>query len=403
MNDLISNILRGSISSVMNVILLFTLTKSKFGRNSTLIVAAFVFFINIASTIWFYLYGDLTALSRFNVVMFIVVGLALKPLTRLNFIQWCFTFLTTFNIAMMIIILSFHLGKLFPMPQYANIIIRLVLYIVVIFIFQRLLLPLYRSIVNNWPIFSALVICIFLNLSYFFYVTDDIQNTLITYKWPLLFLVMLSVAAYGTVFYSLKRFTAMYALETKNLKIQNETERLYQVTVELEKHANYDTLTELPNRRLFFERLEWIVAESERTSSTAAILYIDLDAFKDVNDTYGHEVGDGVLVTVGNRLLQCIQETDFVARLGGDEFAVLLQDIEDIPGTENLAKKIHKVLQESMLIDTIECKVSSSIGIAVYPDMGKDGETLLRNADSAMYEIKRKGKDGIGIFMNHMK
>ena len=396
MNELISNILRGSVSSVMYVILLFTLTKSKFGRKSTIIVAASVFFINIVSTIWFYVYGDLTALSRFNVVLFIVVALALKILTRVNFMQWSFTFLTTINIAMMIIILSFHLGKLFPEPQYANTIIRLGLYIVVIFLFQRYLLPLYQSIVNNWPIFSALVVCIFLNLSYYFYATDDIQNTLTTFKWPLFLLVTLTLAAYGTIFYSLKRFAEMYALETENLKIQNETGLLHQAALELEKYANYDTLTGLPNRRFFFERLEKVLAESERNTSKFAILFIDLDGFKDINDTYGHEVGDGVLIAVGNRLLKCIRETDFAARLGGDEFAVIFHDIEDIISAENKGKSIHTMLQEIMYIDTIECNVNSSIGIAIYPDTGKDSDALLRNADLAMYAIKRNGKGGIG-------
>ncbi len=317
--------------------------------------------------------------------------------------QWSYL-LTTFNIAMDdIIILSFHLGKLFPEPQHANTIIRLGLYIIVIVLFQRYLLTLYQSIVNNWPIFSALVVCIFLNLSYYFYVTDDIQNTLTTFKWPLFLLVTLSLAAYGTVFYSLKRFTAMYALEAENLKIQNETGLLHQAAIELEKYANYDTLTGLPNRRFFFEILERVLAESGRNTSKVAILFIDLDGFKDINDTYGHKVGDGVLVTVGSRLLMCIRESDFAARLGGDEFAVIFHNIEDVLSAENLGKRIHKMLQEVMYIDTIECKVNSSIGIAIYPDTGKDSDTLLRNADLAMYEIKRNGKGGIGIFMNHVK
>ena len=335
--------------------------------------------------------------------MIIVVGLALKPLTKLNFMQWCFTFLTAVNIAMMIIILSFHMGKLFSMPQYANTIIRLVLYIVVIFISQRYLLTLYQSVVNNWPIFSVLVICIFLNLSYYFYVTDDIKNTLITFKWPLLLLVTLSLSAYGTVFYSMKRFTAMYALETENLKIQKEAGLLHENATQLEKYANYDTLTNLPNRRFFFENLERIVAESKKDTRKVVLLYIDLDGFKNINDTYGHEVGDEVLIHVGTRLLKGVGKTDFVARLGGDEFAVIIHDIIDITVAKNLAKKIHEMIQEVIHTETIECKVNSSIGIAIYPDTSKNSETLVRNADSAMYEIKKNGKSGIGIFMNQPK
>lgn len=276
--------------------------------------------------------------------------------------------------------------------------LRFILYVIVIYISQRHLLPLYRSIVKNWQIFSALVICIFLNLGYFFYATDDIQNTLTINKWPLLLLVALSLVAYGTVFYSMKRFIAITELECENLKIQDESGRLYKETMKLEKYANYDTLTGLPNRRFFFERLKKMVEESERISCQSAILYIDLDAFKDVNDTYGHEVGDSVLITVGNTLLKCIQKTDFAARLGGDEFAVLIHAIEDVPAVEHLAKKIHKALQENMSIDTVECKINSSIGIAVYPEDGKDSETLIRHADSAMYAIKKNGKGGVKKF-----
>ena len=222
MNDLISNILRGSITSFMNVLLLFTLTKPKYGRGSTALAATLVFVINIATTFWFYVYGDLTALSRFNIVMFIILGVCLKPLSKASFMQWSFNFLTTLNIMMIIIILSFHLGKLFPYPQYTHTLIRLGLYLTIILLLQQYLQPLYRSVASNWKIFSLLVICIFINLSYYFYVTDDIQNTLLTAKWPLFLLVMLSLAAYGTVFYSLKSFTAMHALETENLRIHHD-------------------------------------------------------------------------------------------------------------------------------------------------------------------------------------
>ena len=147
---------------------------------------------------WFYLYGDLTALSRFSVLMFIIIGLALKPLTRLNFMQWSFTFLTSTNIGIMIIIVSFHMGKLFPYPEYANTIIRVVLYLIMIIIFRRFLLPSFHSVVNNWPVFSAMMIAGFINLAYYFYVTDDIQQTLAINRTPMLLLVILSLTAYGT-------------------------------------------------------------------------------------------------------------------------------------------------------------------------------------------------------------
>lgn len=228
MQDLISHILRGSVSSLMNVLLLFTLAKPRYGRRITALAAILVFVTNIAFTLWFYLHGDLTALARFDIVMSLVVGLALKPLTKHSFMQWCFNFLTALNIAMMIVILSFHMGRLFPMPQYANTLIRVALYLLVIAIFNKYLRHLYESVVNNWPMFSGLVICMFLNMSYYFYIEGDIQNTLVSFKWPLFLLIALSLAAYGTVFYSLKRFAAMYALKTENLNMQHDRALLSQ-------------------------------------------------------------------------------------------------------------------------------------------------------------------------------
>lgn len=393
MNELIINMLRGSVSSVMYVILLFTLTKARFGRKTTIIVALFAFTLNMASTIWFYLYGDLTSLSRFSILLFIVVGFAMKPLTKQSLMQWSFTFLTSINLAMMVIILSFILGRLFPSPAYANIILRFVLYLIVILLFQRFLKPLYQSIVNNWPVFSALVISIFLNLSYYFYVTDNIRTTLQANKLPLLLLVGLSLVAYGTVFYSMKKFMTIHALETENLHIQKETSRLHEAALQMEKYAKYDMLTGLPNRRYFFERLESVVSENQGANKIA-VLYIDLDGFKTINDTYGHQIGDKVLVAVGSRLAESISESDFAVRLGGDEFAIIASNIQNYASAQQFAANVQTVLQSTVYMENIAYSVKASIGLAVYPDEGADSETLLRKADAAMYEAKRNSKEG---------
>lgn len=168
--------------------------------------------------------------------------------------------------------------------------------------------------------------------------------------------------------------------------------------IELEKQANYDKLTGLPNRRLFFERLERLIVESERDNTQFALLFIDLDGFKDINDNYGHEAGDEVLITIGQRIQKCIRKSDTVARMGGDEYSALLRGIEDKKAIINVVEKIHKALQEVMHIGNNECYINSSIGIAIYPDNGTDSETLLRNADSRMYEVKRNGKGGFEFF-----
>lgn len=164
--------------------------------------------------------------------------------------------------------------------------------------------------------------------------------------------------------------------------------------LELEKYANYDKLTGLPNRRLFFERLNQMILENERYNSKFALLFIDLDGFKEINDNYGHEVGDEVLIIAGNRLLESIRKSDTVARMGGDEFTIIIRNIEDKENIDKVIKKIHTKLQEDMVIDDVKCNVNSSIGIAIYPDNGLDNEALLKSADEAMYEIKKNGKGG---------
>lgn len=168
--------------------------------------------------------------------------------------------------------------------------------------------------------------------------------------------------------------------------------------IELQRYANYDKLTGLPNRRLFFERLEQMVVEGERYGNKFALLFVDLDGFKEINDSYGHDAGDEVLITAGNRLQECVRKSDTVARMGGDEFTVIVRNIESTESIERIVKKIHEALQETMCIDSFECSINSSIGVAIYPDNGADSETLLKNADSSMYEVKRNGKGGISFF-----
>lgn len=168
--------------------------------------------------------------------------------------------------------------------------------------------------------------------------------------------------------------------------------------VELEKSANYDMLTGLPNRRLFFERLDQMVLENARDKTQFALLFIDLDEFKEINDNYGHEVGDKVLITVGKRLLESIRKSDTVARMGGDEFTVLLRQVKDKKGIDHVVKKIQTSLRKVMQIGDVKCCVDSSIGAVIYPDNGEDSEALLRNADASMYNIKRDQKARLSFF-----
>jgi diguanylate cyclase (GGDEF)-like protein/PAS domain S-box-containing protein len=157
----------------------------------------------------------------------------------------------------------------------------------------------------------------------------------------------------------------------------------------LQHMARHDALTNLPNRTLFHDRFDVALERARRDRQFLGLLYIDLDDFKRINDTYGHEVGDRVLVGVAQRLVRCVRGSDTVGRMGGDEFTVLLTNIKETAGAETVIGKIRAALAEPFQMDGHALRISASIGCAVYPDHGEDREQLLRMADVGMYAVKR--------------
>jgi diguanylate cyclase (GGDEF)-like protein/PAS domain S-box-containing protein len=166
------------------------------------------------------------------------------------------------------------------------------------------------------------------------------------------------------------------------------------------KHlAFYDPLTHLPNRRLLQDRLHQAVAHAKRDSRRLALLFIDLDQFKPVNDELGHQAGDELLQVVAHRLLACVRESDTVARIGGDEFMVLLPSIEVAQDAIGVAEKIHAMLKQPFTLSEGQTvSISSSAGIAIYPEHGSDETTLTSHADTAMYQAKTAGRDRFVLF-----
>jgi diguanylate cyclase (GGDEF)-like protein len=162
-------------------------------------------------------------------------------------------------------------------------------------------------------------------------------------------------------------------------------------TVELEKRAQYDELTLLPNRRLFIRQLEKAIGRCQRTSRALAVLFIDLDKFKSVNDTLGHDVGDEVLRQVAGRLTKNLRIGDFSGRWGGDEFVVMLEDFGDSANAAAAAQKLVLLLSEKYLVGNSEVYATPSIGIAIYPESGGEAERLIKAADLAMYQAKKRG------------
>lgn len=166
--------------------------------------------------------------------------------------------------------------------------------------------------------------------------------------------------------------------------------------------ATHDALTGLPNRSLFGERLEHALRCTQRTQHRIAVLFLDLDRFKLVNDSLGHGVGDELLKIVGERLRACVRETDTVARLGGDEFTLLLEDVGDARHVAHIAQKLLDAIGAPFHIGGEEIYVTPSIGVSMYPDDGEDAQTLVLHADRAMYEAKGAGKNNFQFFIGQM-
>jgi diguanylate cyclase (GGDEF)-like protein/PAS domain S-box-containing protein len=198
---------------------------------------------------------------------------------------------------------------------------------------------------------------------------------------------------------------AFYMLANDVTQLKRAQEELRYAAIQLQHDArrleflaHHDTLTGLPNRAMFSERAREAVAHARRHQKTSALLFIDLDNFKTVNDTLGHEVGDALLKVISSRLRASVRGDDFIARIGGDEFCVLLQDIADPREAAAVAQKLLHELAKSYRIGEHQVSSGASIGIACVPQDGEDVATLLRLADLAMYRAKDLGRNGYQFF-----
>jgi diguanylate cyclase (GGDEF)-like protein/hemerythrin-like metal-binding protein/PAS domain S-box-containing protein len=167
---------------------------------------------------------------------------------------------------------------------------------------------------------------------------------------------------------------------------------------EIRHLAFYDALTDLPNRMLLNDRLQQALVAARRDDARIALMFLDLDKFKPINDNYGHDVGDQLLKDAARRILACVRESDTVARIGGDEFIVLLRTVEDTRDALAVAEKIRVALSQPFALKGHRLEVSSSIGLALYPAHGNDAFALSKNADIAMYQAKSAGRNAVRIF-----
>jgi len=184
------------------------------------------------------------------------------------------------------------------------------------------------------------------------------------------------------------------------LAVKHDITQRKQLQNKLKHISEHDTLTELPNRLLLNDRLNQALSLAKRNKTTLALIFLDLDKFKPVNDTFGHDIGDLLLQQVAKRIQICLRESDTVARVGGDEFIILLPNIQNQHNILSLAEKIRSALNQSFDCDNNTLNISSSLGIAIYPEHGLTALELSKNADSAMYQSKNKGRNNVQIFNN---
>jgi diguanylate cyclase (GGDEF)-like protein len=204
----------------------------------------------------------------------------------------------------------------------------------------------------------------------------------------------------GTIYLGYIGFllTAVTGMSMIACLLEDEREASELATVEMEHLAYHDALTGLPNRPLFMDRLILALAQSSRSNQKLAVFFLDLDRFKDINDSLGHSTGDGLLKAVAERIRRCIREGDTVARFGGDEFTLLIPKIDHVEDAAKIAQKILETLKIPFSIQDHELFVTTSIGISVHPGDGSDPETLVRNADTAMYRAKDQGRDNYQLY-----
>lgn len=180
--------------------------------------------------------------------------------------------------------------------------------------------------------------------------------------------------------------------------IKHDVTERKRLEVQLAHMAHFDDLTNLPNRALFFDRLRQALTHAKRNQTRFALLFVDLDGFKDMNDAHGHETGDALLREAGQRLAACVRTSDTVARVGGDEFTVILQEVAAREDAGQVADKIIQTLDLPFDLSGHECRIGASIGISLYPDHGEDVEILLSRADTAMYNVKHSGKNAFRFY-----
>lgn len=215
--------------------------------------------------------------------------------------------------------------------------------------------------------------------------------------------VLITIIAWWILLLQESRHRAETELEEQNKSLEDEIKVRRDAELKAHHLANYDPLTLLPNRNLMYSRVEQEILRCKRENEHFALFFLDLDRFKMINDSLGHNAGDSLLRSIAKRLKTCVRKSDTVSRQGGDEFVILLHDFNQIKDVANIAKNILTAMQEPHKISGHDIKSTFSIGISIYPDDGEDISTLFKRADIAMYDVKAENKNNYKFFNSAME
>jgi len=273
-----------------------------------------------------------------------------------------------------------------------------------------ILLPRAHSEVVHTYAYASIIFVVVLNLvirsNYWLAVAISLSHTAVTMYFVYLLdhgeseaIFVYSIVYFPVLYFSL--FISWHNTHTaRRLFLHSVIEELDRTELEvanckLSTLAHTDALTGVPNRTLFDDRVRQAIAKEKRDGGRLALIFVDLDRFKPVNDTYGHATGDRLLQEVAKRMVGCVRESDTVARIGGDEFEVLLPEIEKIDDAAVVANKVRDVLARPFELGEIRLELSSSIGVAIYPEHGSNAIDLGKSADDALYRAKDKGRNRV--------
>ncbi len=226
MIQLFPDFLRAAVSTTANVLLMMTLLQPKYSRKITLMTMLGILFADLGTAVYCYLSGNLTLLSKLDIVLFAVLCFAVRPLFKDTFMQWLFSYLTVQNISDAVIILSFTGSRHLPYPAYTNSLLRIILFGIFLLVLSRYVRPLYRHAVEHWMSYFTVALGIYITFNYYVLSSDDIVATLTTQAVPLILVIAIGLAAYGSIFLSLKNLQREFRVKEENQQMQNEREYL---------------------------------------------------------------------------------------------------------------------------------------------------------------------------------